>query len=271
MLGGGGVTGIGWTIGLLAGLAERGVVLAGGDLVVGTSAGSVAGVHVAAGVDLAESYERQLEPPTDELRPRPDMVALGRLGVAFARSRSGPALARRIGRVAVSARTVPEGDRIDVINSRLPVHAWPATPLKVTAVDCETGELIVFDAASGVPLADAVAASCAVPGVWPPVTINGRRYMDGGMVSAAHAGLASECERVVVIAPLGSSVKAIADPSREVRALREGGAQVVLVTPDAESRAAAGRNALDPSRRAGSARCGYAQAEAEAERIAAIW
>ena len=54
---------------------------------------------------------------------------------------------------------------------------------------------MVFDAASDVRLLDAVGASCAVPGIWPPVTINGRRYIDGGIRSAANADLAAGCDR----------------------------------------------------------------------------
>jgi NTE family protein len=71
--------------------------------------------------------------------------------------------------------------REGVIASRLPVHTWPEHRLLVVAVDAESGERRVFDRTSGVQLVDAVAASCALPGVWPPVTIDGRRYMDGGM------------------------------------------------------------------------------------------
>jgi len=76
----------------------------------------------------------------------------------------------------------------------------------VTAVDAATGEFRTFDRDSGVPLVQAVAASCAVPGVYPPVTIGGRRYVDGGMRSAANVDLAAGVERVVVLAVLTSNV-----------------------------------------------------------------
>ena len=66
VLGGGGITGIAWEIGVLAGLAEAGVDLSGADLVVGTSAGSVVGAQVTCGAALETLYERQLEPPTQE-------------------------------------------------------------------------------------------------------------------------------------------------------------------------------------------------------------
>ncbi|KOG91505.1 patatin, partial [Streptomyces varsoviensis] len=68
-----------------------------------------------------------------------------------------------------------------VVERRLLSHEWPARRLLVTAVDAATGEFTAFDAASGVGIVDAVAASCAVPGVWPPVTIGAKRYIDGGV------------------------------------------------------------------------------------------
>ena len=79
--------------------------------------------------------------------------------------------------------TVSESVRREVIAQRLPSHGWPDRDLRITAIDIGTGELVAFDRASGVELVDAVAASCAVPGAWPPVTIGERRYMDGGVGS----------------------------------------------------------------------------------------
>jgi NTE family protein len=82
--------------------------------------------------------------------------------------------------MALDSETVPEEVRRAVIESRLPVHEWPDRSLVIAAVDAMPGELARFDRNSGVPLVDAVTASCAVPGVWPPATIGGRRYIDGG-------------------------------------------------------------------------------------------
>ena len=78
-----------------------------------------------------------------------------------------------------------------MIAARLPTAAWPARRLLVTAVDAASGEFVVFDAGSGVSLVDAVGASCAVPGVWPPVTVGGRRFVDGGVRSPVNADLAA--------------------------------------------------------------------------------
>ena len=87
---------------------------------------------------------------------------------------------RRVGAYALAADTVPEAERRAVIESRLQSHEWPSRRIMLIAVDAATGDAVRFDSGSGASLVDAVAASCAVPGIWPPVTIGGRRYVDGG-------------------------------------------------------------------------------------------
>jgi NTE family protein len=118
---------------------------------------------------------------------------------------------------------------------------------------------------------DAVAASCAVPLVWPPVTVGSRRLIDGGMRSAANADLAAGFDRVVIVAPLARGGGPIPGPRSQAEALRAQGARVVLVTPDAHSVAAIGSNMLDPSRQAPSAHVGRQQAGSEATGISAVW
>jgi NTE family protein len=120
-----------------------------------------------------------------------------------------------------------------------------------------------------VPIVLAVAASCAVPGVYPPVTIDGRRYVDGGMRSAANTDLAAGSDRVVVLAPIPRGLGPMASVDRHVAGLT--GARVAVVSPDAPSRMAIGRNVLDPAARAPSARAGRAQGAVVAQRIAEVW
>jgi len=91
---------------------------------------------------------------------------------------------------ALATDTVTEPERRRVIECRLPSHEWPSRALKTVAVDAGSGEPRVLDSASGVSLVDAVTASTAVPGVWPPATIEGRRYIDGGVRSSANADCA---------------------------------------------------------------------------------
>src|SRR5690349_7515790 len=101
VLGGGGITGIAWEIGMLAGLADAGVDLTGADLVVGTSAGSVVGAQVACGGDLGMLFERQLQPPAEERAARIRRSSLAQWAWAFVRSRGDDqAFRRRIGALA---------------------------------------------------------------------------------------------------------------------------------------------------------------------------
>jgi NTE family protein len=273
VLGGGGITGIAWEIGLVAGLADLGVDLAGADLVVGTSAGSVVGVQLTSGAKLAAMYARQLEPATAEKAARLNRATLAQFGWAMLRSRGKDVdFRRRIGALALAAEkaglTPPEQERLDVIGSRLMSKDWPKRALVVTAVDAKTGEFRTFDRDSGVPLVSAVAASCAVPGVYPPVTIGGRRYIDGGMRSAANADLAQGYDRLVVLAPIPRGIGPIAGVDAQVTGLVS---RVAVVSPDRDSRTAIGRNVLDPAARAPSAKAGRAQAASVAARIAEVW
>jgi NTE family protein len=274
VLGGGGITGIAWEIGVLTGLADAGVDLTTADLVVGTSAGSVVGAQVTCGAELPFLYERQLEPPSQEKVARMTRAGLARYGWALLRSRrSEEAFRRRVGALALAAEraglTPSEEERLEVIGSRLVSHEWPSRSLVITAVDADTGEFSAFDRDSGVPLLKAVSASCAVPGVYPPVTIGGRRYVDGGMRSAANTDLAQGYDRVVVLAPIPRGIGPMASVDRHVAGLTD--ARVAVVSPDAASRTAIGRNVLDPAARAPSARAGREQGTAVAERVAQAW
>ncbi len=272
VLGGGGVTGVAWEIGLLAGLAEVGVDLSGelpgADLVIGTSAGSVVATMVAAGVDLEKMYAAQLAGSSSEIAAKIGVGVLLRWVWANVGRRDAQRARARIGAMALAASTVSEADRRAVIEQRLPVHEWPARRLLVTAVDARSGEFVVFDRDSGVSLVDAVGASCAVPGVWPPVTIGDRRYIDGGVRAGANVDLAAGCDRVVVVAPItrgGGTVPSVAKQAAELDA------RVAVVAPDAPARRAIGRNVLDPSRRADAARGGRAQAARVAPTVADAW
>jgi NTE family protein len=273
VLGGGGITGIAWEIGVLAGLAEAGTDLSGADLVVGTSAGSVVGAQVASGEQLEAMYERQLAPASGEKMARLNRATLAQFGWAMLRSRGRDVeFRRRIGALALAAEraglTPPEQERLDVIGARLGGKQWPERDLVVTAVDAQTGEFRTFDRDSGVPLLHAVAASCAVPGVYPPVTIDGRRYVDGGMRSSANADLAQGYDRLVVLAPITRGFGPMASVDAQVTGMVS---RVAVVSPDAAGRAAIGRNVLDPAARAPSAKAGRSQAASVAERIAEVW
>jgi NTE family protein len=271
VLGGGGITGIAWETGVIAGLAELGIDLAAADVIIGTSAGSVVGADITSGRELEALYQAELAPPASEPGDRIGWGTMGRLVWVMSTIRD-PARARaRIGRWALAAPTMAEADRRKVFEARLHADVWPAQALKVTAVDARTGELAVFDAAGDASLVDAVGASCAVPGVWPPVTIGDRRFMDGGFRTIANADLAAGYERVVIVAPVAAGIGHLASPRRQAAALAAAGSRVALVRPDRAAVHAIGRNVLDVSRRAPAARAGRAQALTKAAAVRAVW
>ena len=266
------MTGIAWETGILAGLAEHGVDLTDADLVVGTSAGSVVGVDMRNGKPLSTLLEAQAVPTAAaEVYARMGAAVMLRYAMAVSFTRKPLVAGRRIGRVALRSKTETEAERRKIFETRMPSLDWPPGDLKITAVETMSGEFTVFDATSGVRLIDAVGASCAVPGIWPPVTINGKRYMDGGMRSATNADLAAGYERVVVIAPLHQGFGPIASVASQVRLLRAEGSSVAVIKPDDAALRAIGRNVLDPANRPGAAAAGYAQAAAEAAATAAVW
>ena len=267
VLGGGGVTGIAWEIGLLHGLHEAGVDLTDADVVIGTSAGSVVGTLVRSGHRLAELYDEQLAPPDGEIAAKLGSGEILRMVLPLLLPGSPRSRRRRVGRGAVRAHPEPATERLRVIRRRLGRDDWPEGLLRVTAVDATTGAGRVFDKDSGVPLVDAVAASCAVPFVWPPVPIHGVPHIDGGMRSSVNADLAQGADRVVVVAPIARSWSKASSPASQLSRLGPG-VRSVVVSPDAAALEAIGKNVLDPARRAEAARAGYRQA---ADVVTAVW
>jgi NTE family protein len=267
VLGGGGVAGVAWHTGILCGLEDAGVDLGGVDLFVGTSAGATVAAQIGGGHALASLYARQVDAATlaSELTPEISVAELWeRMAPIYATAVDDADRRRRLGALAMDADTVPEAVRRRVIETRLAGIDWDGDRFRVVAVAAATGARQVFDGASGVDVVDAVTASCAVPGVWPPVTIDGERYIDGGVWSLANVDLAAGCSRVLVVAPLVDR-----SVHEEIAAL---GTDVLveLVSPDEMSVAAFGPDVLDPVSRGPSALAGRAQAAAVADRVAAL-
>jgi NTE family protein len=293
VLGGGGPVGIAWESGLLAGFAQAGVNLADADFIMGTSAGSFVGAQLAMGADpagLAKPFLAMAEAPkapkppsptrADPARPAPDLRRLMQM-MAEAQSGDRPAQVVRaeIGAWALAQDTIGEHEFIQSFGrflAGLAPDAWPEKGYACTAVDAETGAFRLWDKAAGVGLARAVASSCSVPGVYPPISIDGRRYIDGGMRSAVNADMATGYDLVAVVAIRVAMAGDAAERARqgleaELQVLRDGGARVELVTPDEASVAAFGLNLMDARRRPGAAQAGGAQGRAGAEAIRAAW
>ena len=281
VLGGGGPVGFGWEIGMLKGLADQGIHLAEANLIVGTPAGSGVGSQLASGVSPEELYEKQLQDVasvTPAAKLTPDLEALRQV---FELWIGGSAMTQKvraeIGALAVKAKTGPEQEWTSSFNDDLLGSSeWPEKRLVITAVDVRTGEFVSWDSSSAVPLPLAIAASCSLPGIIPTVSINGGRYMDGGLRSVSNADLANGYDRIVVIAPSGAMDTPYDENTRrqledEARTLRDGGSTVAVVMPDAEALAASGPNRMDVAFLSPAAEAGLRQATSVGDEIRAIW
>jgi len=291
VLGGGGAAGNAWEIGVIAGLAEAGVdMTATADLVVGTSAGATAAAHVRSGIRPAELLASVLSAPGQPVGPnreRPPSLPMAtvfeRMRAIGAAATSATDLQRAMGTFGLESDALlgPGAEqRRAAVAARLPRREWPERPMIVVAVNAHTGELAAFDRDSGVDLVDAVTASTAAPGLVPTVSINGARYIDGGVRSLDNADLASGYANVVVLSPLsgrnglrpegqfeGLRRFPGADLASQVERLRKGGSRVEVITPDADSRTAMGTNQMDPATRIPAARAGFDQGRHEAARL----
>jgi NTE family protein len=282
VLSGGGITGIAWELGVLMGLKDGGVDVTDAELVVGTSAGSSVGAQITSSLILEELYSFQLK-PMEETKERPtefDVAKFRKMMAAAIMSSPDAQTARaRIGEAALLAETMSEEDRLDLMASRLPEHEWSKnTKLVINVVDAETGEWTTFDRDSGVSLLLAVTASSAVPGVYPPTTINGRRYIDGGMSSGTNSDLTKDQDLVLIIVAEPTMTMPSVGPTmhritfeEELKELKEAGAKVVVITPDELSLEAKGPNPLDARQRSASARAGREQGRKLAKEMKKFW
>ncbi len=276
VLGGGGLAGLGWLAGLLLGLKESGIDLRDADQVIGTSAGAATAAQLRSAQSIEMLYARQTEPALIADEAPPSMRQLAELMNVFPKlmaiTDSGERM-RAIGWVAKRTKSVAPQVRRAMIEKRLTDHSWPVAALTITAVDAESGALVTFDSNSGLELVDAVAASCAAPGVWPVVEIDGRSFIDGGVFSSDNAQLASGSQCVLIVSPMGN-VATFPQGFRlsdQVAALAGTGAKVLAIEPNSEARTAMGTNPFDPGTRIPSAWAGRTQGKAVAQEVADFW
>jgi NTE family protein len=245
VLSGGGERTIAWQVGVLAGLADCGVDLREASAVLGTSAGALVAARLAAGIDPRADAERVVATPGRSDAGQAFAVLAGAWPAA------GWTLTQRrraFGQLAIQHSPGGEELFVDRIARRLRSGAWPA-PLRVAAIDADSGERVVFDAASGVPPARAIAASRAIPTLLPPVSIAGRLFVDGALGSATNADALAglEATRVLIITAVPTEpvergpervwLEALAD---EVAVLEGAGHEVVLVQATPAERQAMG-------------------------------
>jgi NTE family protein len=262
VLGGGGFLGIAWESGILRALLDAGWTRDAFDAVVGTSAGAIIGTRFLAGHDLVArpGAPEGTGSGKSEVAIDPSTLDIGALGRVFqiwgATDRTTPAIAAEIGAVARGLYRDKEAAWVAGIGRAVGANAWPGTTLRISAVDTASGERRLFDRASGVDLARAIACSSAVPGIFPSVTIDGRLYMDGQVHSSTHADAlaADRPARVIVLMPTNvHTAQAIGSHAEralaaELTTLRAAGTEVIVRTPTAEDAQRTGANLMDAAK-----------------------
>ena len=244
------------------------------EVIVGTSAGSTAAALMRAGFPPTDYVARVCGRPLSAegravLGSMPALAEPGQ-GPARRRGPGSPDLLRQVARrpwrfplgVGVSA-ALPRGTRAmeGVDRFRVLFDKWPVQDTWIIAVDLTTGQRVVFGRDLRPSMADAVAASCAVPGYYAPVTIDGRAYVDGGAWSMVSLDLLADCDLdlVIVSAPLSTTDWVARDPGNAARVplrlqlqreRRKIPGRVLVVAPDARMRAVMGTNSMSAARRA---------------------
>jgi NTE family protein len=276
VLSGGGPLAVAWEFGLAAGLARAGLAVNTVDFILGTSAGAIVGAQLAAGRD-AGTMANAIMGEADGVPPRGAMpsypiASVMKLPDLFASSRAGVAGRVEVGSYALSASTIEsEMAYIERTKLAIGIDDWPEQDIGVVAVDVADGQPEILRRDCGATIAAAVAASCSLPGLSPPVSIGGRRYMDGGMGSTANADLAAGFDSILVLCfhPPGEPGERIrARVAAQSEALVKSGARVRVISPDEASLAAIGPRAMDVVRRPGVARAALAQGAAVVDAVA---
>lgn len=278
VLGGGGVVGVAWEIGVLSALSDAlGWDPASAEVLVGTSAGSVIGTQLRHGRTIDALVEEQ----------RGGGLRVGREGGAPAdpaaalevfRSWAGvehmdTEAALRTARLALTVPTADEETMVESFRSVVPTESWPEGDLRVTGVSVTTGERVAWTAASGVDLVRAVTASCAVPGMFPAVTVGDDRYLDGGLWSGSNADVlvGDGLDAALFIGPMGVGTTGLAALSartleRERADLATAGTSLQVLEPG-DRFVAAGMQLMDPSRRVEALEIGLVEGAGAAERL----
>lgn len=257
-----------WMAGLLVALKRAGVDLGAADLIVGTSAGAIIGTMLAGGTDL----EQLAQPPAKtggQPPERPDSATLTEVLTTLSTFGLEPGeVRRRVGALAVAQHNADgQQTQIDRRRTLIGVDTWPNRDLKIVAVNASTGEPVVWDRTSEVPLVPAVAASSAFPGASPPVRIGSEYYIDGGLRCGANADLADNCQIVVVIEPIAHLLRgAKPDDSESIQPTGP-----MTIVADAASIQAFGSDLYDPAAWGPSYRAGSANARLIAATLGTVW
>jgi len=275
VLGGGGESGIAWQTGVLAALANEARLTPDlVDVVVGTSAGAIAGGYFSARLDLNQLVERERsgDVATAPLPAGAGMSAIPPEIIAALNSTEGTIeeRGRIVGELAMKTPTpISSADFVAYVGSMLPGTEWPELDFRPTSVNAETGKTVLWKRSDGVPLAAAIASSAAVPGFLPTIEIDGKHYTDAPRTSFS-ADLVAEKDLDAIIY-IGMPTPNLSNTVEEdaLNKLEAGGLRVVRITGGADSDILI-REALDPKIRPRAAEMGLRDGAAAADAVAKL-
>jgi len=285
VLGGGGPVGEAWESGVLVALEEKGIDLSRADIIIGTSAGAIVGARLASRMSSSDLMKAALvradgPPPPQASRQAPiappDLsFMIDKFREADAGKLPQQAMRVEVGQWALKAPpVVSEADFVAGYLRLFPEKRWPNPVFECTSVEAEDGSFHLWNESSGVAPALAVAASCALPGLFAPITIDGHRYMDGGVRSATNADLARGYKTVLILAPTVGQTHPIAthgDFPNELKILHASGSRAVVIVPDEASLKVFDENLGDEGNRSPAANAGLVEGRSKADEIAKAW
>ena len=270
VLGGGGITGIAWESGVLAALIENGMKISQIDKIFGTSAGAFVGAVLSNNQDMKSYYHylNENKDPNEQTKLKKEVYEMWRQAYIQG-GNNQESIGRLLGEMIDQVQPVISmKERKKAIAKRLNDSKW-TSQLVITAINARTGQLETINQQIGMDLIDSVAASEAVPGLWPHVTMNGKDYIDGGMVSSTNACLAKDFKQILIIAPLTQKIGKLPNVFDDEITLSNT-SDVYTITPDEFSKSIIGDNIYDASVIIEVGNAGYEQGKRLAKEIKAL-
>lgn len=270
VLGGGGITGIAWESGVLAALIENGMKISQIDKIFGTSAGAFVGAVLSNNQDMKSYYHylNENKDPNEQTKLKKEVYEMWRQAYIQG-GNNQESIGRLLGEMIDQVQPVISmKERKKAIAKRLNDSKW-TSQLVITAINARTGQLETINQQIGMDLIDSVAASEAVPGLWPHVTMNGKDYIDGGMVSSTNACLAKDFKQILIIAPLTQKIGELPNVFDDEITLSNT-SDVYTITPDEFSKSIIGDNIYDASVIIEVGNAGYEQGKRLVKEIEAL-
>lgn len=275
ILGGGGAVGNAWETAIITTLIKNDVPLAEAEIIVGTSAGSIVGSKLACGVELLGKDHSKTFPYPQSGPDIESIKAVFKLwtSVEFMDDKTS----KQIARIASKANTISEQEWTSLVAHQM-IDAWPEKDLRICSVNANTGLFEVFTKDDGVSLRKVIASSCAIPGMFPLITLEQSQYMDGGVYSGTNAQIVIEDQPdlAVIIAPICKGTALIGEFAdrclqSEVQQLKAKGCKVMVISPNENDINALGDNLMDTSRLMSASMAGQKRALALLNEMKIAW